>query len=328
MNASETTEEKTNSTSNDFLKIRLNSIHPSEPVPFDIYLRLNDRHVHYLHAGDTLSEEKLTKFEKKAPGQFYINAAFKQDYKNYVHDRMTDDRLQSHEKALILRESSMALVEELYENPDVNAALEGSQEVIQDFIEFMKHEPESMSHLISLSSHDFYTYNHSLDVSIYSLGLGQAIGYSPTELQELGEGSLLHDIGKRNVPVSIITKDGPLDDVEWAQMKKHPEYGLMILTEHGASDAVKACCFEHHESCLGNGYPQQLEADEIHPMARIIALTDTYDALTTQRSYNTPMTPRAALDFMNTKLAGRYDPDLLKAMYSVLFKMEQTAAQS
>lgn len=105
-------------------------------------------------------------------------------------------------------------------------------------------------------------------------------------------------------------------------MQKHPQYGLVILTEHKATDAIKACCFEHHESAAGNGYPQQLQAHEIHPMAKIVALADTFDALTTQRSYNKPMKPSAALEFMRTKLAGRYDEAMLRAMYAVLFQME------
>lgn len=103
-------------------------------------------------------------------------------------------------------------------------------------------------------------------------------------------------------------------------MQRHPTYGLKILTEQKGSTNLKACCFEHHESFLGNGYPQQLSGQEIHPMARIVAITDTYDALTTKRSYNQPMTPTNALEFMKQKLAARYDQDLMKAMYDVLFR--------
>ena len=109
-------------------------------------------------------------------------------------------------------------------------------------------------------------------------------------------------------------------------MQKHPQYGLLILNENpNVSDAIKAACFEHHESFQGNGYPQQLTKDEIHAFARIVAITDTYDAMTTQRSYNVPLTPVDAVTMMKEKLAGRYDPDMLKAMYSVLFKLKQAA---
>src|SRR5690606_799929 len=102
------------------------------------------------------------------------------------------------------------------------------------------------------------------------------VGYSEKDLMELGRGALFHDIGKREVDVNIICKNGALDDVEWAQMQKHPTYGLQILSLYETSEAMKACCFEHHENFLGNGYPQGLQGHEIHPMARIIALTDTF----------------------------------------------------
>ena len=132
-----------------------------------------------------------------------------------------------------------------------------------------------------------------------------------------------HGIGKREVDVNIICKNGALDEIEWAQMQKHPTFGLQILSQYDTSEAMKACCFEHHENFLGSGYPQGLSGEEIHPMARIIALTDTFDALTTQRSYNVPMSPKEALTFITEKLGSKYDPELLKAMNSVLFQMEE-----
>ena len=105
-------------------------------------------------------------------------------------------------------------------------------------------------------------------------------------------------------------------------MRKHPAYGLKLLNDHDVSNAIKACAFEHHENMMGTGYPQKLPGSEIHPFARIIAITDTYDALTTQRSYNVVKTPEEALNFMKNKLKGKYDEDFLEAMYSVLFKLK------
>lgn len=304
-----------------YFKIRVNTILPTRPTTFDVYIMINGRYVHYLRAGERIPAEKLASLERA--DIFYVPQEQRSGYKRYVFERMNEDGIETHLKAQILRESSLTLAEEIFEQPDVEQALQDSRELVTNFIDFMEQEPEGMAHLISLSSHDFYTYNHSLDVGIYSLGLGQVAGYAKEDLLELGRGALFHDIGKRNVHVDIICKSGPLSDVEWAQMQKHPQFGLKILTDHICSEAMKACCFEHHESFLGNGYPQQLSGPEIHPMARIVAITDTYDALTTKRSYNQPMSPLNAVDFMATKLAGRYDPDLLRAMSSVLFRMKQ-----
>ena len=303
-------------------RIRINSLDPNMPTTFDLYVQIGDRLVLYKRAGERLEAQKIGQLEGK--DVFFVHESDRAAYKKYIHGRVNDESLDPQTKALILRETSMALIEELFEHPDVGVALQGSKEVITNFLTFMDQESDAMAHLIGLSSHDFYTYNHSLDVSIYSLGLGQAAGFTDElELRELGQGALLHDIGKRFVDAAIICKNGPLNPEEWAQMKLHPTFGLKILMDYPEfSDSVRACVFEHHENHAGNGYPQQIKGEEIHPMARIVALVDTYDALTTKRSYNDPMSPTAALDFMKTKLSARFDPELLKALYSVLFKME------
>ena len=313
-----------NDSSQKYFKIRVNTILPTRPTTFDLFIMINTRYVHYLRAGETMKAEKIAALDRA--DVFYVPEAQRPNYKRYVFERMNETGIEVQQKAQILRESSLTLAEEIFEQPEVDKALSESKELVASFMDFMEKHPEGMAHLISLSSHDFYTYNHSLDVGIYSLGLGQAAGYSKDDLVELGRGALFHDIGKRNVAVEIICKNGPLNDAEWAQMHKHPQFGLRILTDHQCSEAMKACCFEHHESFLGNGYPQQLSGPEIHPMARIVAITDTYDALTTKRSYNQPMTPTQALEFMSTKLAARYDGDLLKAMNSVLFRMAKASA--
>lgn len=108
-------------------------------------------------------------------------------------------------------------------------------------------------------------------------------------------------------------------------MQKHPQYGLVILDEHNSSDNIKACAFEHHESMAGNGYPQKLTAEEIHPMAKVVAVADTYDALTTKRSYNDPMRPTEAIELMSTKLKGKYDPSVMKALLAIFEKLKSAA---
>jgi len=311
-------------TNSAYFKVRINTLIPNKPTTFDLHVRINNQNILYLRAGDKLEPTKILTLNNRDTGHhFLIKESDRQAYRSYVQDQMTSDDLNVREKATLLRESSMSLVEEIFENPDVNKALDGSRPVIQQFVQFMESEPQGMGQLISLSGHDFYTYNHSLDVGIYSLGLAAVLGYSKTDLEDMGMAALFHDIGKRHVSLDILCKKGPLSDSEWAQMQKHPQFGLMILNENPlVSEGVKSACFEHHESWAGNGYPQQIPGNEIHPFARIVAITDTYDAMTTQRSYNTPLSPIDALTMMKEKLHGRYDPDMLKAMHSVLFKLK------
>lgn len=308
-----------------YMKIRLNSLPPNKKLPFDLFVMIGGRIIHYLRANDKISAVKLDHFERKAPEQFYILAAERANYQKFVRDGLMSTDLDTKQKALILRESTMVLVEELFERPDIENALKDARQVVDDFVAFMDHDAAAMVNLIGLSSHDFYTYNHSLDVSIYSLGLGHAVGFRGHELKELGLGGLFHDIGKRYIPLEIICKNGPLSDDEWAQMQKHPTFGLKILSEHNSTENVVACAFEHHESMQGNGYPQKLTAEEIHPMARVVSVADTYDALTTKRSYNDPMKPTDAIELMTNKLGGRYDPEVIRALVAIFQKLKAAA---
>ncbi len=307
-----------------FFRIRLSTIRPQKETAFDIHLMVDGKMLLYLKAGDQLSANKVQALHSRDTGDsFFVKNEDKGTYRDWIRAEINSDQNDVQSKAKILHESSMAIIEDLFENPDVNQALDESRPIIRDFMSLMDSSPEAMGYLISLSGHDFYTYNHSLDVGIYSLGLGQALSFSDHDLEELGVSALFHDIGKRNVQLDILCKKGPLSEAEWEQMRKHPQYGLMILNQNpNISDSMKAACYEHHESWSGNGYPQQLVAQEIHPFARIVAITDTYDAMTTQRSYNVPMTPIEAVTMMKEKLAGRYDPQMLKALHSILFKLQ------
>lgn len=311
-----------------YFRIRLSTIRPAEEVPFAIYIYIDGKMVEYVHLGDKLAAEKIASLHGRDTGEsFFVEDINKPLYREYVKASMNSAKLDNDIKAKILRESSIAILEDLFEAPDVGQAIEETKPIVKDLLEFMENAPESIGGLISLSGHDFYTYNHSFDVSIYSLGLGAALGFDKKTMEDLGLGSLFHDVGKRMVALDILCKKGPLDEAEWVQMKMHPQFGLKILNESGNSitDGIKAACYEHHESWKGGGYPQDLSGHEIHPFARIVSLTDTYDAMTTQRSYNVPMRPVEALNMMKEKVAHKFDPEMLKAMYSVLFKMDNAA---
>lgn len=311
-----------------YFRIRLSTVRADKKTNFDIFIQIDKKYILYLHAGDKLSDGKINLLHGRDTGDsFFVREEDRDTYRLWVREELNSDLITPFDKAQILRESSVALMEDLFENPDVNKALDESRPIITDFIQFMENAPEAMGFMISLSGHDFYTYNHSLDVSIYSLGLGKALSFNAKDLEELGVGALFHDVGKRNVSLDILCKKGNLTDAEWAQMKMHPQFGLTILNGHpNISDAIKAACFEHHESWSGNGYPQQISGQEIHPFARIVALTDTYDAMTTQRSYNVPLKPIDAVTMMRDKLATRYDPEMLKAMHSIMFKIKAAAS--
>jgi HD-GYP domain-containing protein (c-di-GMP phosphodiesterase class II) len=308
-----------------YFKVRIDTIYPGVELNFDLYIRINSQLVTYIRRGDKLSLAKQSALKQKDSlgDHFFIAESDRWNYRNFMRDIVRSDQTTTLEKANLLRESALGFIEEMFEQPDVHKALDDSKPLIQDFINLMEEEPSAMADLISLSSHDFYTYNHSLDVAIYSLGLGRVLSLNKDTLIELGVGALFHDIGKRLVKLDILCKNGALDEQEWLIMQQHPQFGLDILIDKSdITPGIIAACYEHHEAWSGTGYPQKLMGEEIHPFGRIIAITDTFDAMTTQRSYNIPMPPEAAVTMMRDKLIGRYDPEMIKAMSGVLFRLE------
>jgi HD-GYP domain-containing protein (c-di-GMP phosphodiesterase class II) len=306
-------------------KIRVDAIHPDTQLPFDLFIRINSNLVTYIRRGDKLPSSKKQDLKNKHPHtHFFILETDRWAFRNFMKEVVKSESTSTSEKTHILRESALSFIEEMFEQPDVHKALDDSKPLIQDFISLMENEPKAMADLISLSNHDFYTYNHCLDVAIYSLGLGQVLSFDKDSLHDLGTGALFHDIGKRLISLDILCKKTALTD-EWATMQQHPQFGLDILIEKpDIAPGILAACFEHHESWSGTGYPRQISGQNIHPYGRIISITDTLDAMTTQRSYNTPMKPEAAIIMMKDKFIGRYDPEMMKAMSEVLFSLKKS----
>ncbi len=171
--------------------------------------------------------------------------------------------------------------------------------------------------MASIKNYDEYTFNHSVNVAIYSLAIGRRLGFSRKTLAELGITALLHDIGKSQIPVEVLNKPGSLDENEWEVMKKHPLTGVetvLILKQLGEINArIVFGIFEHHLNNNLSGYPKLFRKKGLTLYGQIIRITDTYDAMTTPRIYRkNPYTPEQALGMMWRDSGINFDPTLLK----------------
>ncbi|HYF84330.1 MAG TPA: HD-GYP domain-containing protein [Clostridia bacterium] len=137
----------------------------------------------------------------------------------------------------------------------------------------------------SLEEKDKYTRNHCERVTEYSLVIAKKMGLNDEELLSLEFAGLLHDIGKLGIPSEIINKQGILTFEEYELIKRHPEIGYDLLKSMAFLDSSNKILLQHHERIDGRGYPYGLEAQEIHKLAKILAVADAYDAMTTVRPY-------------------------------------------
>ena len=137
----------------------------------------------------------------------------------------------------------------------------------------------------SLEAKDKYTKNHCERVTQYSLTIAKRMGLNEEDLLDLEFAGLLHDIGKIGIPSEIINKEGLLTSEEYEVVKRHPELGYDLLKDMTFLDSSNKILLQHHERIDGKGYPYGLEADEIDKLAKILAVADAYDAMTTIRPY-------------------------------------------
>lgn len=157
---------------------------------------------------------------------------------------------------------------------------------------------------------DEYTYDHSVTVSLASALLGKWLHYDHYTINQLAMAGLMHDIGKCNIPDSILNKPEALNDEEYKVMKTHATLGYVLLMNgKGFSDSVLKGVYEHHERYDGSGYPNGIRGDEIHPFARAIAIADVYSAATSNRVYRKRMSPFLVAKLILENQFGYLDPE-------------------
>ncbi len=182
----------------------------------------------------------------------------------------------------------------------------------------LANEPSIMA-MTTLREFDEYTFTHSVNVSIFSVIIGQRMGLKKQDLYELGLGALFHDIGKMRLPNEVVNKSGELTDEEWAIMKEHPTEGLLALFQlHGFVDVPyrqMLMAYEHHMKVDLTGYPQNTRPREPGLFSRIVAVADAFDAGTSVRSYQyKPWPPDEVLKEMRDNPRRGFDPVLVKAL--------------
>ena len=154
---------------------------------------------------------------------------------------------------------------------------------------------------------------HVIRMSHFSKLLALAAGHSPAWAEDLLNAAPMHDVGKIGIPDAVLRKPGPLDAAEWDTMRRHPEIGAEIIDDHpsGLLQLAREIALAHHEKWDGSGYPRGLAGEAIPVSARIVAIADVFDALTTRRPYKEPWPVQDALDHITAQAGKHFDPALV-----------------
>jgi HD-GYP domain-containing protein (c-di-GMP phosphodiesterase class II) len=218
-------------------------------------------------------------------------------------------------RAAKIVDSSRAAVQRLFADVRLGNAM-SLPEVLSVVDEISNSVARNASALISvtrLRSKDEYTYMHSVAVCALMINLGRELGLEEAMMRDLGMAGLLHDVGKLEVPPEVLNKPGQLTDAEFRVMKTHAERGHEVLAANGnVSDLALEVCLHHHEKVDGTGYPNRLSGAEISLFAKMGAVCDVYDAMTSNRCYKQAWTPSESLSKM-FQWSGHFDDEILQA---------------
>jgi HD-GYP domain-containing protein (c-di-GMP phosphodiesterase class II) len=241
------------------------------------------------------------------------------------------------QKTTVLKDSAIHHLQKLFSQEvtteilaqgiaDCREVVEGMIDVVGDY------RVDQLQDLIAnLSFHDFYTYDHSINVAMYCILIFKALepGARRSDIVQAGLAGLLHDLGKIKISTEILNSPEKLTPEQFEEIKKHPAFGYELLNqvkptlpEDIRSELVGRVIIEHHENYDGSGYPYKLSGRQIHVLSRITTIADFFDAITTKRSYHEPLTLEDALALMSNSQGKKIDPDLFQFFVKHTQQME------
>lgn len=213
-----------------------------------------------------------------------------------------------------VRERSRQLIDEIFEDVRLghHVKTEQARQVIQDMVSVIIENASAALWLTNLKKRDEYTHIHCMNVSVLAVAFGRHLGLSRKELELLGLGAMLHDVGKMRTPDAILQKPGRLTAQEFQIVKRHPEDGYQIMKATGEIplEALEIIRF-HHERLSGVGYPLGLKDEQVSLRVMITAIADVYDAMTSDRSYRNAITSEQALKILYHQAGRHFRQDLV-----------------
>ena len=246
--------------------------------------------------GTTLTKKKINKLKQFDIAGIYVEDEWSADIfiSPVVSEQLAKDTIKA------LREMNLERVQECA--GQIVEALLGAEDYMHD--------------VAIIKAYDENTYEHCLNVAIKAVTLGIGLGYNFCRLKNLAVGSMLHDIGKTQVPVEILNKEGSLTQEELSIVRTHPTKGYKLLTEDiTVYSATRQIVHQHHENWDGTGYPRGLKEDQIYELAMVTHVCDVYDALISKRSYKDSFPIKKAVDILNEGDGTMYDPKILNSFF-------------
>ena len=219
-------------------------------------------------------------------------------------------------RAIKICAKSKQAVTSMFQEARMGKALDANDAlpIVEEISTSVMRNPDALIGLARLKNKDDYTYMHSVAVCALMVSLARQLELDETQIRQAGLAGLLHDVGKMMIPLEVLNKPGKLTDAEFVMVKSHPADGYkMLLGGEGISDIALDVCLHHHEKVDGSGYPEKLTNEQISLYAKMGAVCDVYDAITSNRPYKKGWEPAESIRKMAEWSKGHFDPVIFHA---------------
>ncbi len=306
-----------------FTAIDIKKIKGNSMLNFDLYIKNDKNFILYKNRNLVLKFDELQRLYDKNLENFYIHNKDTKNFRSYLEtnigEMLESENIPVQKKAEVLFESAVNVVEDIFNNPRSGEAIQRSKEMVGHTVNFIVSAPNAFVNLTKIRRYDYYTFTHSVNVCTFLVSLAQKFNITDKQtLKEIGEGGLLHDLGKSMISSAIINKNGKLTKAEFDEIKNHPAYGVKIAKEtRDITDVSLSIIGQHHEKVTGRGYPKGLQSSELNVYAKMASIVDVYDAITTNRSYSSAKSPMEAAQFL-LSIKEEFDSKILMTFIKML----------
>jgi HD-GYP domain-containing protein (c-di-GMP phosphodiesterase class II) len=248
------------------------------------------------------------------------HSQFRMQVERELESVATDPKVALSTKTALVYETSLELVNEVL-TEGVGKQVERLSMVARAVTTLVVNEAKSFSHLFSMAQHDYYTATHMVNVGTWMTSLAYALGHTDSAvLADVCMAGMVHDVGKMFVPENVLNKTEALSEGEWGLLKAHAALGEKQLKQAGVvNECVLRVAREHHERLDGTGYPGRLKGAQMHPMSKICAVVDSFDAMTSCRPFKNRVKSTAeAVKILLSETPDKYDPEAVRAWVDLL----------
>jgi HD-GYP domain-containing protein (c-di-GMP phosphodiesterase class II) len=311
-----------------YVAVRATTLRNIDMVAADLFVQYGSQNTPllYCRAGSRPDPQQFVELAEAGVEHLYVRAAdfhrFSDGMLESLADVLQRESLPPTEKFAVMQLAVAVAMDQSLRLVDCTKFRELAEHIGHEVVELVSNGEMLPRELFRIARHDFNTFTHVTNVASYSVMLAELMGITDKhELRKLASAAILHDVGKRFIPASILTKAGRLTPEEREIIELHPQRGYEELCDQSGLDfAQLMMVYQHHERVDGTGYPVGVPYDEIHLWARLLAVVDVFDSMTARRPYRRSATPEHVLDYQRHLAGTHFDHEVVECWVSAMNK--------